>query len=182
MSNRWESYLSRLKKYIPPDPYGFSWLEILRICFGVDVLIIAVVMFNELVGVPEQAVPINAAFLVMALMIFLMPSSPMFHPKAIIEGNVVSALLAAASVSIFPSPFVGMPAAVVASALAMYSLKCFSPTALLLAMFIAAGNISSYYFAIYPVFADSLVLVAAAYLYGKLTKKPYPIKELSKQG
>ena len=115
MSNRWESYLSRLKKYIPPDPYGFSWLEILRICFGVDVLIIAVVMFNELVGVPEQAVPINAAFLVMALMIFLMPSSPMFHPKAIIEGNVVSALLAAASVSIFPSPFVGMPAAVVAS-------------------------------------------------------------------
>mgnify|MGYP000473407193 FL=1 len=65
MSNRWENYLSRLKKYIPPDPYGFSWLEILRICFGVDVLIIAVIMFNELVGTTEQAVPINAAFLVM---------------------------------------------------------------------------------------------------------------------
>jgi CBS-domain-containing membrane protein len=57
-----------------------------------------------------------------------------------------------------------------------------SPTALLLAMLIAAGNISSYYFAIYPVFADSLVLVTAAYLYGNLTKKPYPIKEPSKQG
>ena len=135
-----------------------------------------------MVGATEQTMPINSAFLVMALMIFLMPSSSMFHPRAIIEGNVVSALLATASVSIFPSLFFAMPIAVVASSLAMYSLKCFSPTALLLAMFIVAGNISSYYFAIYPVFADSLVLVTAAYLYGKFTKKPYPIKEPSKQG
>jgi CBS-domain-containing membrane protein len=49
-------------------------------------------------------------------------------------------------------------------------------------MLIAAGNISSYYFAIYPVFAGLLVLVTAAYLYGKLTKKHYLIKESSKQG
>ena len=175
MSNHWKSYLAKIKKYIPPDPYGFSWLEILRICFGVDVLIFAVVIFNEFVGGAEHNMFINAAFLVTALMIFLMPSSPMFHPKAIIEGNVVSALFAAASASIFPSPFFGMPVAVVASAIAMYGLKCFSPTALMLAMFITAGGIDSYYFAINPIFADSLVLVLAAFFYGKLTNKPYPI-------
>jgi CBS domain-containing membrane protein len=182
MNKRLENFLANLKRYIPPDPYGFSWLEILRICFGLDVLTISIVMFNEMVGATEQTMPINSAFLVMAIMIFIMPSSSMFHPRAIIEGNVVSALLATASVSIFPSPFSAMPVAIVASALAMYSLKCFSPTALLLAMLIAAGNISSYYFAIYPVFVDSLVLVVAAYLYGKLTKKPYPFKVPSKQG
>jgi hypothetical protein len=121
MNKRLENFLANLKRYIPPDPYGFSWLEILRICFGLDVLIISIVMFNEMVGATEQTMPINSAFLVMAIMIFLMPSSSMFHPRAIIEGNVVSALLATASVSIFPSPFSAMPVAIVASALAIYS-------------------------------------------------------------
>jgi CBS domain-containing membrane protein len=180
MKKRWENFISWIKNRIPPDPYGFSWLEILRICFGVDVLIFAVVMFNDMVGPIEQAVPINASFLVMALMIFLMPLSPMFHPKAILEGNVVSALLAAASVSISPSPFIAMPTAVAASAIAMFGLKCFSPTALMLAMFIAAGKIDSYYVAIYPIFADSLILVCVAYLYGLITKNPYPKKDISR--
>lgn len=90
--------------------------------------------------------PINADFLVMALKILLMPFRPMFHPKAIIEGNVVSILLAAASSSIFPSPFLGMPVTVVASAAAIFGLMCCSLRSLMLAMFIAAGSIDGHYF------------------------------------
>ncbi|MDO8714583.1 MAG: HPP family protein [Polynucleobacter sp.] len=174
------NFLFKLKRYIPLDPYGYSWLEILRICFVIDILILAVVMFNEVIGSTEQNTPVIAAFPVMALMMFLMPSSRIFHPKAIIEGNVVSALLATASGSIFSSLFFAMPVAVIASAIAMYGLRCFSPTALLLAMLISAGNIDSYYFAIFPIFSGSIVLVATAYLYGKLTKKSYPISNACK--
>lgn len=51
-----------IKKCIPPDPYGFSWLDILRVCFGLDVLIMAVVLFNEFVGPADKSMEINAVF------------------------------------------------------------------------------------------------------------------------
>ena len=166
-----------IKSCIPPDPYGFTWLDILRVCFGVDVLIMAVVLFNEYVGPADKSVEINAVFLVTALMIFLMPASPMFHPKAILEGNLVSALLGSASVYMFPHSYAAVIVGVASSALAMHLLKCFQPTALMLAMFITAGKIADYHFAIYPIFADSIILVIAAYLYGLATKHPYPAKQ-----
>ncbi|MBU3670740.1 MAG: hypothetical protein FGM17_08480 [Polynucleobacter sp.] len=173
----WERVKAFIKKCIPPDPYGFTWLDILRVCFGLDILIMAIVVFNELVGPADKSMEINAVFLVTALMILLMPASPMFHPKTIIEGNVVSALLASASIYMFPESSIAMVLSVSASALAMYALKCFQPTALMLAIFISTGKISSYYFALYPVFTDSVVLVIVAYLYGKVTKHPYPAKQ-----
>jgi CBS domain-containing membrane protein len=172
----WERVRAYIKKCIPPDPYGFSWLDILRVCFGLDILIMAVVLFNQFVGPADKSMEINAVFLVTALMILLMPASPMFHPKTIIEGNVVSALLASASIYIFPESNIAMVLSVSASAIAMYALKCFQPTALMLALFISTGKINSYYFALYPVFADSVVLVITAYLYGQITKHPYPAK------
>jgi len=175
--SEWERVKAFIKKYIPPDPYGFTWLDILRVCFGLDILIMAIVVFNELVGPADKSMEINAVFLVTALMILLMPASPMFHPKTIIEGNVVSALLASASIYMFPESSIAMVLSVSASALAMYALKCFQPTALMLAIFISTGKISSYYFALYPVFTDSVVLVIVAYLYGKVTKHPYPAKQ-----
>ena len=173
----WERVKAFIKKCIPPDPYGFTWLDILRVCFGLDILIMAIVVFNELVGPADKSMEINAVFLETALMILLMPASPMFHPKTIIEGNVVSALLASASIYMFPESSIAMVLSVSASALAMYALKCFQPTALMLAIFISTGKISSYYFALYPVFTDSVVLVIVAYLYGKVTKHPYPAKQ-----
>ena len=173
----WERVKAFIKKCIPPDPYGFTWLDILRVCFGLDILIMAIVVFNELVGPADKSMEINAVFLVTALMILLMPASPMFHPKTIIEGNVVSALLASASIYMFPESSIAMVLSVSSSALAMYALKCFQPTALMLAIFISTGKISSYYFALYPVFTDSVVLVIVAYLYGKVTKHPYPAKQ-----
>ena len=175
--SEWERVKAFIKKCIPPDPYGFTWLDILRVCFGLDILIMAIVVFNELVGPADKSMEINAVFLVTALMILLMPASPMFHPKTIIEGNVVSALLASASIYMFPESSIAMVLSVSASALAMYALKCFQPTALMLAIFISTGKISSYYFALYPVFTDSVVLVIVAYLYGKVTKHPYPAKQ-----
>ena len=172
----WERIRAFAKQCIPPDPYGFTWLDILRVCFGVDVLIMPVVLLNYYVGGPDEVMWINSVFLVTALMTFLMPSSPMFHPKAIIEGNVVSALLASASVYIFPHSHAAVLLGVAASAGAMYALKCFHPVALMLAAFIAVGKMNSYYFALFPVLADSLVLVSVAYLYGRITKHPYPAK------
>jgi len=165
-----------IKSCIPPDPYGFTWLDILRVCFGVDVLIISVVLFNEFVGPIEKSIEVNSVFLVTALMIFLMPKSPMFHPRAILEGNLVSALLASAAVYIFPASYLAVILGIASSALAMHFLKCFQPTALMLALFMATGKIADYHFALFPVFADSLVLVGMAYIYGQITKHPYPAK------
>ena len=172
----WERVRAYIKKCIPPDPYGFSWLDILRVCFGLDILIAVVVLFNEIVGPADKSMEINAVFLVTALMILLMPANPMFHPKTIIEGNVVSALLASASIYIFPESNFAMVLSVAVSATAMYALKCFQPTALMLALFISTEKISSYYFALYPVFVDSVLLVITAHLYGYITKHPYPAK------
>ena len=60
----WERVRAYIKKCIPPDPYGFSWLDILRVCFGLDILIMAVVLFNQFVGPADKLMEINAVFFV----------------------------------------------------------------------------------------------------------------------
>lgn len=174
--DRWMLLCQRIKEHLPPDPYGFSWIEILRICLGVNLIFFAIMLMNLWIAPMEHSEPVNAVFLVTTLMTFLMPSSPLFHPKVILEGNLIASLVTSTCSYVVSSPNELMILATISSTLVMHILGCFCPTALMLALFMAAGKVQSYSFAFFPVLLDCLVLVVCAYFFGRLTKKPYPMQ------
>ncbi len=109
-----------------------------------------------------------------ALLIFVLPSSPMAQPWAVIGGNVMSAVIGIACVNLFDNPMVIAPVAVGLSILCMFVLRCLHPPAAAVAMITSLGSISGFQYALFPVLTDSMLLVVMGVAYNNLTGKSYP--------
>jgi CBS domain-containing membrane protein len=109
-----------------------------------------------------------------ALLIFVLPSSPMAQPWAVIGGNVISAVIGIACVNLVDNPMVTAPVAVGLSILGMFVLRCLHPPAAAVAMITSLGSISHFEYAVFPVLTDSVLLILAAVIYNNLTGKAYP--------
>ena len=124
-----------------------------------------------LVGVSDWAM---ASLGASALLVFVLPSSPMAQPWAVIGGNFLSALIGVACVNLFDYPMVTAPVAVGLSILCMFVLRCLHPPAAAAAMITALNSISDFSFAFFPVMTDAVLLVVVGVVYNNLTGKPYP--------
>jgi len=109
-----------------------------------------------------------------ALLVFVLPSSPMAQPWAVIGGNFFSALIGIACVNLFDYPMVTAPVAVGLSILCMFVLRCLHPPAAAVAMITSLSSIGDFPFAFFPVLTDSVLLIFVAVIYNNLTGKPYP--------
>lgn len=114
-----------------------------------------------------------------ALLVFVLPSSPMAQPKAVIGGNIVSALVGVTCAILIPDPRLGMPIAIGVSILGMLFFKCLHAPAAATALSAVLGHIVTYRFALFPVLMDSLLLVLAGIFYNRMTGKQYPHTEKS---
>ncbi|MBU3640438.1 HPP family protein [Polynucleobacter sp. Fuers-14] len=114
-----------------------------------------------------------------ALLVFVLPSSPMAQPKAVIGGNIVSALVGVTCAILIPDPRLGMPIAIGVSILGMLFFKCLHAPAAATALSAILGHIVTYRFALFPVLMDSLLLVLAGIFYNRITGKQYPHTEKS---
>ena len=109
-----------------------------------------------------------------ALLVFVLPSSPLAQPWAVIGGNVVAAVIGIACVNLFDHPMLTAPVAVGLSILCMFVLRCLHPPAAAVAMITSLGSISGFQYALFPVLTDSVLLVVAGVIYNNLTGKVYP--------
>ncbi len=109
-----------------------------------------------------------------ALLVFVLPSSPMAQPWAVIGGNLISALIGIACVNVVDNPMLTAPFAVGFSILAMFVLRCLHPPAAAVAMITALGSVSSFQYALFPVLTDSVFLTIAGAAYNNITGKSYP--------
>ena len=109
-----------------------------------------------------------------ALLVFVLPSSPMAQPKAVIGGNLVAAIVGVTCAVWIPDPRIGVPVAIGASILVMLFLNCLHAPAAATALSAVLGHIISYRFVLFPVFIDSLLLVIAGVAYNRATGKTYP--------
>ncbi|OLY97482.1 HPP family protein [Polynucleobacter sphagniphilus] len=114
-----------------------------------------------------------------ALLVFVLPSSPMAQPKAVIGGNIVSALVGVTCAILIPDPRLGIPIAIGVSILGMLFFKCLHAPAAATALSAILGHIVTYRFALFPVLMDSLLLVLAGIFYNRITGKQYPHTEKS---
>ena len=109
-----------------------------------------------------------------ALLVFVLPGSPMAQPWAVVAGNTLSALVGITCVNLITEPFLTLPMAASVSILGMFVLRCLHPPAAAVALIAVLGNITNYRYAFFPVMVDSILLILAGALYSNLTGKPYP--------
>lgn len=161
--------------YLGGDQPKVTMSECLRSCFGAFIglmfVLVAAKMLGEFVGTEEY---LMASLGASALLVFVLPQSPMAQPWAVIAGNTLSALLGIASVYAISEPLLAMPFAAAASIMGMFILRCLHPPAAAVAMIAVLGHVTHYRYAFFPVMIDSALLVMAGVIYSNMTGKKYP--------
>lgn len=163
--------------YFGQDQAQVKWSERVRSSIGALIGLFCTVALGralgELVGINEW---VMASLGASALLIFVLPSSPMAQPWAVIGGNVLSALVGITACHFISNPLIALPIAAACSILGMFVLRCLHPPAAAVALIAVLGQIESYRYAFFPVMVDSVVLCLVAFVYHSLTGKQYPTK------
>jgi CBS domain-containing membrane protein len=124
--------------------------------------------------VPLLIAPMGAS----AVLLFAVPTSPLAQPWSIIGGNTIAALI-----GVLCARYIGNPvlAAGIAAGLAiavMMALRCLHPPSGAVALTAVLGGPAiqqaGFGFVLWPVMANSILLLAAALLFNNLTGRRYP--------
>lgn len=165
----------KLSLYFGQDQANVSQWERCRAAGGAFMgLLLTMLAGRYIGGMTDISDWAMASLAASALLVFVLPSSPMAQPWAVIGGNVISALIGIACVNLFDNPIVSAPVAAGLSILCMLALRCLHPPAAAVGMIASLSSISGFQYAIFPVLTDSVLLVLMGFIYNNLTGKAYP--------
>jgi CBS domain-containing membrane protein len=119
---------------------------------------------------PWLVAPLGAS----AVLVFGVPSSPLAQPWAVVGGNTLSALVGVLCVRWVGAPELAAALAVGAAIALMFALRCLHPPGGASALLVARSGVSDPAFALYPVFANSVLLMLVGAAYNNATKRAYP--------
>ncbi|MFC3226929.1 HPP family protein [Marinibaculum pumilum] len=113
-----------------------------------------------------------------AVLLFAVPASPLARPWAILGGNSVSAAVGTACAAAVPQPALAAGLAVGLAIVAMRATRCLHPPGGAAALTAVLGGQAvaqaGWGFALAPVALNAALLVAAGWLYHRLTGHAYP--------
>ena len=168
-----------LKKYVHwivggnqnPVPWSENWRSIIGGIAGGTFVAFLAKFIGEFTQINDWAM---ASLGASALLVFVLPSSPMAQPKAVIGGNLIAALVGVSCAILIPDVRISMPLAIGISILGMLYFNCLHAPAAATALSAVLGHIITFRYALFPVLIDSILLVIAGILYNKATYKKYP--------
>lgn len=114
-----------------------------------------------------------------AVLVFALPASPLAQPWSVIGGNTVAALVGVACARWLPDPAWVGPFATAAAIGLMLALRCLHPPGGAMALLAVLAPTTQFSFALFPVLANSVLLVLAGVLYNTLTGRRYPHVQLA---
>lgn len=159
-----------------PAPMPANRTERLRVVVGAFVGIGTTALICYVAGesaggaVPWLVAPMGAS----AVLVFGVPASPLAQPWAVVGGNTLSALVGVACALYVPRPELAAAMSVGLAIGLMFALRCLHPPGGASALLAALSGVTDPGFALYPVLANSILLVAAGIAYNNLTRRAYP--------
>ena len=133
-------------------------------------------------ALPAMIAPVGAS----AVLLFAAPASPLAQPWSIIGGNFVSAVIGVTMAALIHDPFVAAAFAIGGAIAMMTALKCLHPPSGAVALTAVLGGPAitglGYGFVVWPVLANSVLLLAAALAFNNLTGRPYPHPRAARHG
>jgi CBS domain-containing membrane protein len=158
-----------------PEASSVSWLERLRSALGVVLGLLAMIGLGLFLASLGGASPwIVASMGASAFLLFVLPSSPMAQPWAVIGGSCISAFVAVTCTNFVHELTFLIPLSVGLAILVMFALRCLHAPAAALALLIPLGGMTDFHFVLFPVLGNAVLLVLCAVIYNSLTGKPYP--------
>jgi CBS domain-containing membrane protein len=168
----------RLRDLIPDLP-PVSAQERLRSALGalIGILVTGFVSraaIGDTTSLPILIAPMGAS----AVLLFAVPSSPLAQPWSIIGGNLVAALVGVSAAMLVPNLFLSAALAIGFAIALMMTLRCVHPPSGAVALTAVLGGDAirdlGYGFVLWPVGANSLLLLATALLFNNAVGRPYP--------
>lgn len=115
-----------------------------------------------------------------AVLLFVIPASPLAQPWSVIGGNLIAAIVGVTSASLIASPIIASAIAAGLAIAMMMRLRCLHPPSGAVALTAVLGGSSirdlGYQFAISPVLLNSIALVVFAMIYHQFSSHCYPHK------
>jgi CBS domain-containing membrane protein len=121
-------------------------------------------------ALPWLVAPLGAS----AVLVFVVPSSPLAQPWSVVAGNTVSALVGIACTRAIDDTALAAAVAVSAAIGAMFLLHCIHPPGGATALLVALTHTTQWSFAGTPVLLNSVLLVLAGIAWNSATGRPYP--------
>ena len=178
--SRWHRLASYLKAFWPIT-HAINQREKLRASVGaaLGILLVALLAASWTAGALAHqynalALALVAPLGASAVLIFVVPSSPLAQPWSVVGGNTLSALVGIACIKWVPDASLAAGLAVGLSIAAMLLMRCLHPPGGACALLMVLAGCDQFGFAWTPVLLDSLLLVAAGLLYNNLTRRPWP--------
>lgn len=169
------NFLARLL----PNMVPVSPVERLRAAVGAFVGILSTAGVTALALGQGQELPLLMAPIgASAVLLFAVPASPLAQPWSILAGNCVAALVGVScALALGPTPLAAALAVSISIGL-MLTFKCLHPPSGAVALTAVIGGPAiaelGYAFVVWPVGINSVLLLAAAVAFNRLTGKPYP--------
>ena len=176
-----------LLRRLVPDLPPVSPRERLRAAAGALVGILATGLVCRAALGPGSALPaLIAPMGASAVLLFAVPTSPLAQPWSILGGNLVASLVGVAAAASIPDPAWAAAVAVGAAIALMLILRCLHPPSGAVALTAVLGGPAvhdlGYGFVLWPVGANSLLMLAAALVFNNLTGRTYPHLRASAPG
>ena len=125
-------------------------------------------------ALPILIAPMGAS----AVLLFAVPSSPLAQPWSLLGGNLVAALVGITAARLIPDPFVAAAVAVGLAIALMMTARCVHPPSGAVALTAVLGGRAvtdlGYGFLLWPLGANSLLLLAVALAFNGLAGRSYP--------
>ncbi len=168
-------FFKKLTAILLPEASSVSWLERIRSVLGVVLGLLAVAALGLLLASYGNTSPwIVASMGASAFLLFVLPSSPMAQPWAVIGGSCISAFVGVACSQFVHELLLLIPLSVGLAILAMFTLRCLHAPAAALALLIPLNGLTDFHFVLFPVLGNAVLLVLCAVIYNSLTGKSYP--------
>ena len=174
---RWRELLDAFR----PAPVAANRREQLRVVAGAALGLLLTALLShwaspDSAGWPWLVAPMGAS----AVLVFAVPASPMAQPWAVVAGNTLSALVGVACVRWVGHPALAAALAVGGAIGLMFALRCLHPPGGATALLAVLTGMAEPRFALFPVLANCLVLVAVGMAYNRATGRAYPHRQLAR--
>ncbi|MCJ2034001.1 HPP family protein [Methylobacterium sp. J-068] len=162
-----------------PEAAPLSLRERLRSAGGALLGILVTGLISQAAVGSGSALPILIAPMgASAVLLFAVPASPLAQPWSILGGNVIAALVGVSAALLVGNPYIAAALAIGVAIALMMALRCLHPPSGAVALTAVLGGAPihglGYGFVLWPVGANSLLLLAVALLFNNLTGRTYP--------
>ncbi len=157
-----------------PAPLSIDWRERLRVTIGVALVVFAVAVLCSWWGPGAQLHWIVPPIAASALLIVGLPASPLAQPWPVLAGTTLSALVGVGCARWIAAPDLAAMASVGLAIGVMLALRCLHPPGAATALMMVAAGVGDLSAAVFPVFANAVLLVGFGMAYNNATGRRYP--------